>query len=228
MGLKTSRNHQNHSVGDLGRALRNDPEDLPGIEAMTYATGGIATAVGHQARWCRGCDCHSEILQQQVARKTTTKLLEEAGLPEGHCPLMGRRLVHLVHGGVETIKSQVRDAGTDQYNQALLELREDHRAKVVSFETHVKARVVSSIGENLQYLLGPPVTITGMMGMYFGFSIPASVEFAKGLSAYWETHQNDLGVRSRRGWRGGGKWGEEQEQEEKKARRRGWGGGRGA
>ena len=174
------------SLDVLNRALANDPNDLPGVQLMLLAVEGIAAAQGHNARWLRGCDCHEYILLSNVSLKKKGKLMADAGLDEGHCPFMGRRLCHLIHGGLDMMKNNLANAGTDEYNQLLLTTPDAQRLPILRFEQHVKTRLVSILDAKLSFVLRPPHLFAGLLGMYFGASITACVGIGRELVEYWQ------------------------------------------
>ena len=112
------------ATSHLCRALANESDDLPGIELMMNAVSCITSAQGHNARWLRGCDCHSELLIANLEPKKLKQAFIDEGLDGGHCPLMGRRLVHLVHGGVAKMKDNIKH-DTNHYNELLMKAQKE-------------------------------------------------------------------------------------------------------
>lgn len=118
--------------------------------------------------------------------KKRMELMMQLGHASGHCPMMGRRLVHLIHGGLRTIIDNVKNAGSEPYNQCLLASPPAQRNAVIGFELHVKSRVADTLEDKLGFVLEPPCTIAGLFGSYFGFSLEACIRIGRSLIDHWE------------------------------------------
>ena len=173
------------ATSHLCRALANDEDDLPGVELMMSCVSCVAIGLGHSARWLRGCDCHVELLISHAAPKHQKQTFVDEGFEDGHCPLMGRRLVHLVHGGLVKMKENVKFCNV-QYNTLLVQAPEAQRVKVLTFDRAVRSRLTDWMSDKLDYILEPPILFVGLIGMYFSFSVDACVDIAQKLLDWWD------------------------------------------
>ena len=153
---------QGLAVDHLHRALEDKEEDLPGCEQMVSCVACVTRAVGHNARWLRGCDCHADILLQNVSYKKKQELMADAGFEDGHCPLMGRRLVHRIHGGLGKMKKNVRDADSPKYKETLHRASDTVRTICLTLQDQVKNVWIDSIGDKWDFVLKPPHVIAGL------------------------------------------------------------------
>ena len=84
------------------------------------------------------------------------------GLHDGHCPFMGRRIVHLVHGGPTAMKANIPHR-TTHYNEPPMKAPGNRLSKVVAFHEHVSGRLINWTCGRLDYILEPPVMMTGLL-----------------------------------------------------------------
>jgi hypothetical protein len=178
----------------LARALENDPSDLPDVELMINQTSVICQAQGHNGRWLKGCDCHGDILVQRLSRVRRAELLAESGLTTSSCPLMGLRLTHLIHGGLQAMKDNVKNAASPRLQELMTSSREESRVKMLEFCSQATNSIVDQMGDKFDFVLKPPHLIAGLFGVFFGYSIAACVDIGHQLVAFWAADANKSGV----------------------------------
>ena len=83
--------------------------DAPQFEADTEVFAVFANAVGHEARWFNGCDCHDRIWTLPITEFQKKKLmLEETGCED--CFWRGRRASKLARGHCKGMMVRVQNA----------------------------------------------------------------------------------------------------------------------
>ena len=171
----------------LHKALVDDRSDshLP-VHLMIHSVANLAQAQGHNARWMRGCDCHADLLLRAVSPKKRKGLMQQAGCESGHCPMMGRRLSHCIHGGLQQMRANIEQSGSVEHNKLMLKAKEIDRALVTRFDAHVKGRLTSIMDAKFAFIMKPPALIAGLAGMYFGAGILECMTIGKNLLNYWE------------------------------------------
>ena len=107
----------NQGIGILHRALADQENDLPAVYPMILCTEVISNAVGHNARWLKGCDCHEKILLESPTVKKRDELMaaEDPSYVGGGCFWCGRRGAWLAHGIVETWCDNGEKASSPEY-----------------------------------------------------------------------------------------------------------------
>ena len=130
----------------LRRCLENNPNDIEGVELMTNACAVVSQAVGENARWVRGCECHKDLFASTRFPEARVQLMLEMDPScRGTCVWMGRRLVHMAHDGCARMCRRVEEATSDRYEELLRRSRPELSTKILVFERHVKSRWVCTI-----------------------------------------------------------------------------------
>ena len=157
---------------------------------MANACQVCVSAIGHNARWLRGCDCHKHIWEKNVAPAKRAQLFVESGLPDGYCPLAGRRLVNLIHGGLRECQKRVKHADSDRYQQVLTMARDGVRCATLNFVNHIKSSWIDGFEDKFGFVLRPPHVIAGLLGVYFGATRQQCVDIGSQLIEHWERNRH--------------------------------------
>ena len=89
------------ALNTLDACLKNVPGGgFESVHLMIMAVSCISAAVGTLSRWFRGCDCCEPVLRMDITSAKRRRLMQANWLQDGHCPLMGRRICHVVHIGL--------------------------------------------------------------------------------------------------------------------------------
>ena len=105
---------------------------------LTELFGLFSKVVGMEMRWMEGCYCHDHILTGTGTAATRLKLMEEAGLPRGHCPWKGKRAPSFALGHAAHMVARVKAASSAGYKRSLLKLDASLAARILAIENALK------------------------------------------------------------------------------------------
>ena len=173
----------------VGRINMAFTDELPGLEEMNAATYVVSHAAGHNARWLSGCDCHSD-LHIECSKAGTSAARKKDIMKEltaqDHCPWMGRRLIALAHGAGQRLVDNMRDAATDRCNMLLAKAQDTVRSIVIDFIDHAKGSYCADMTSKLEFTIVMPNLLTGLFGMYVGYTNFACGAIAKKITIEWD------------------------------------------
>jgi hypothetical protein len=163
----------------LSRCLKNDPDDVEGVELMNCATSVLTRAVGKVARKFKGCKCHEHIhfngdLSENQKQKA---LILECGA--NYCMWMGAVGCEAAHDLIDTSCDIVADASSARFVLLVARSSPTARVAVLSFVEHVKARWCAGFREKFAFAKLDPHRIAGLIGMYKGYSVRSCQELAR-------------------------------------------------
>jgi hypothetical protein len=164
----------------ITRAVANECGDLPGIRAMLASASALSQAVGFNARWMRGCRCHSDLhlaSPTYVKRRRLMKELQEG--EDGICMWAGRNGIAMALGAVEDMCQVVEKADTDHLRVVLAASSEVVRVIALRFSIHAKSRWCEQVREKFRFWQELPHLICGLLGMYMGYTIQACCDLGR-------------------------------------------------
>ena len=156
----------------VSRAVANEPGDLVGVHCMLAAASVASQAVGHGARWLRGCRCHSNMILTNPTYTRRRRFMKDMEMgDDGICLWAGRNAPSLALGAIEDICKVIETADSDLLRQTLADSSEVVRVVALRFLQHVKDRLCSQLRAKFQFWLELPHMVAGLFGVYFGYTL---------------------------------------------------------